>query len=256
MCMHETHYMIIHPNKLKVDMTYQRDVNEHKVKKIIDDFKMDLFNPPKVSHRRDGYYYIFDGQHSMVAHKRVFGENAPINCKVFEGLTYSDEVQLFVEQNGHSSEVNTNDKLKALYNDPSSDVKDMVVAADKAGVRIDFKRGDCQNHISATMAAYSVWQTLGKDNFINVIYTIKNAWDGEPRSFDGRILKGLGYVYKKYGELIQNARMISSLQKHTPDWYMREATDMKGSATLRYAKLFVEAYNYKRVTNKLEEFWR
>ena len=255
MCMHNTYYMLIAPDKLKVDSTYQRNIDPNWVKKIVDNFNMDLFNAPKVSKRNDGFFYIFDGQNSMVAHKRVFGDDRPINCKVYEGLTYSEEVELFVQQNGFSRAVNTNDKLKAKYNDPKSDVRDMVNAARIAGVRIDFVNGDSQNHISASGTAYSIWKILGKDNFINVLDVIKQTWGGEAKSFSSGILKGIAYVYNKYGDQIQNSRMISALGRHTTDWYIREASDMKGTMTLKYAKLMVEAYNYRRTSNKLEEFW-
>ena len=253
MSTHDTYLLNILPEKLKTDPTYQRMVSQSRVKKIVDNFNMDLFNPPKVSHRADGYYYIFDGQHSVVSHKTQFGDNTPILCKVYEGLTYEEEIELFVQQNGVSQDVSTRDKLKAQYNDPNSDVRKMVEAAKKAGITIDFKAGQYRNHICAVGAAYSIWQMLGKDDFINVLSVIKDTWDGEPISFHAGILKGLAFIYKKYGSKVQNAKVITALRKHTPDYYIREAEDMKGSLTMRFAKIIVDTYNYKKFTNRLEE---
>lgn len=252
MSMHDFYYMRISPDKLKVG-NYQRPVSQSKIKKIVDNFDMDLFNNPKVSHRKDGYYYIFDGQHSMVAHKKIFGEHEPINCKVYEGLTYEEEVNLFVQQNGVCSVVNTNDKLKALYNGHDIDVVGMVNAAKTVGIKIDFVKGNSQNHISATNAAYFAWKLLGKDDFINILSVIKQTWGGEPSSFQGGFIKGLAIIYKKYGAKIRNETMIFALKRHTVDYYIREAADMKGSSGNRYAKCFINTYNYRKITNRLEE---
>ena len=253
MSMHDNYYLRISPDKLKIDSTYQREASHSRVKKIVDNFNMDLFNSPKVSHRSDGFYYVFDGQHSMLAHQKVFGDDEPINCKVYEGLTYNEEIELFVQQNGFSRVVSTKDKLKAEFNDPNSDVRNMINAARIAGVKIDFVAGTWSNHIAAVSAAYSIWQMLGKDDFINVLSVIKDTWNGEGLSYSAGILKGIAFIYKKYGSEIQNQKMISALKRHTPDWYIREAADMRGSLMLRFAKLFIDAYNYKKISNRLEE---
>ena len=54
--------------QLKVDMTYQRELNTEMVKRIAENFNWLKVNVIKVSHR-DGAYYIFDGQHTMNALK-------------------------------------------------------------------------------------------------------------------------------------------------------------------------------------------
>lgn len=252
MIMHETYMANIHPSKLKVDPRYQRAVETAKVNKICREFNMDLFNPPKVSKRADGFYYVFDGQHSMVAHKKQFGDDTPINCKVYEGLTFDEEVELFVQQTGVSSKVCTNDKLKAEYSKSESDVKDMVDAAKIAGVTIDFKNYSGDNHISAAAAAYSAWKLLGKDGFINVLSVIKESWFGAGDSFSAGFIKGLAYIYKHYGNNVKNKDVVNALKKNTPVWYVSHANDKHGSLALKYAQVFVEAYNRGK-RNRLEE---
>ena len=248
---HETYYLNIVPSKLRVDMSYQRTAKPALINRIVNHFDMDIFNPPKVSHRADGFYYIFDGQHSMLAHKRVFGDNAPINCKVYERLTYDEEVELFVQQTGEHSDVATNDKLRADYCKSGSDVRAMAEAAEKVGVRIDFIKGNCPNHTSASQTAYSIWKLLGRDNFINVLDVIKQTWGGEAESFTNGFLKGMAYIYKFYGALIKNKDVVSALSRNTPLYYSSRARDVKGTVMVRYATVFIEAYNYKK-KNRIE----
>ena len=47
---------------------YQREFDERKVKRIVDNFDERIANEPKLSYR-DGNYYVFDGQHTIAARK-------------------------------------------------------------------------------------------------------------------------------------------------------------------------------------------
>ena len=73
-----------------------------------------IANEPKVS-CRDGRYYVFDGQHTIAARKLLNGgRDLPIRCKVFYGLTESDEALLFAQQTGASASLTAGAKFRAL----------------------------------------------------------------------------------------------------------------------------------------------
>ena len=68
---------------------------------------------PKVSFR-DGKYYVVNGQHTIEGRiLRNGGEDLPILCKVYTGLTMEQEALLFAEQNGHSAPLTAGIKLRA-----------------------------------------------------------------------------------------------------------------------------------------------
>ena len=248
---HASYLRDIMPSDLLIDASYQRTLRPDEVKDIIKDFNMDVFNFPKVSHRADGSYYIFDGQHSVVGHKKVRGENTPIKCRVYEGLTYGEEVELFMTQNGHSRSLKTKDIVKADLNIKDSDSSEMVKAAKTAGVTISLDRIDKLNNTNAVAATRYAWKLLGKDNFINILSVIKDTWDGEIGSFSAGMIKGLARVYYTFGNKIKNKDMVTALKRHRPDWYAREAADRKGSLETKFAKIIVDTYNYKRTTYRL-----
>ena len=89
----------INSAELKIPRTtYQRELNEDRVRRIAAEFDERIANEPKVS-CRDGRYYVFDGQHTIAARKLLNGgRDLPIRCKVFYGLTESDEALLFAQQ--------------------------------------------------------------------------------------------------------------------------------------------------------------
>ena len=85
--------------------TYQRELSPDRVRRIVKAFDERIANEPKVSYR-GGHYYVFDGQHTIAARvERNGGKPLAILCKVYLGLSESDEATLFAEQNGFSAEL-------------------------------------------------------------------------------------------------------------------------------------------------------
>ena len=70
---------------------YQREFDERKVKRIVDNFDERIANEPKLSYR-DGNYYVFDGQHTIAARKaKNKGKDLNIVCKVFYDMSEEDD---------------------------------------------------------------------------------------------------------------------------------------------------------------------
>ena len=107
--------MVIHSSKLIYPRElYQRGVQHERVAKIADDFNEYIANEPKVSYR-DGKFYMFDGQHTTEGRiERNGGEDLPILCKVYTGLTQEQEALLFAEQTGHSAPLTADHIAAAL----------------------------------------------------------------------------------------------------------------------------------------------
>lgn len=81
---------------LFVDELYQRTIDSHRVKKMAEEYDPNLVNPIKVSFR-DGKYWIIDGHHTERMLILLNGnQDLPVDCKVFYGMTWLDEVNLFL----------------------------------------------------------------------------------------------------------------------------------------------------------------
>ena len=90
---------VIHSSKLIYPREiYQRGVERKRVEMIAADFNEYIANEPKVSFR-DGKYYVVNGQHTIEGRiLRNGGEDLPILCKVYTGLTMEQEALLFAER--------------------------------------------------------------------------------------------------------------------------------------------------------------
>ena len=105
--------MEVSSRDLEIPDAYQRKLNTERVAKIVAGFDERIANEPKVSFR-DGHYYVFDGQHTIVARKHMNGNaDLPILCKVYYGMTEADEALLFSMQTGYSAALTPSARLRA-----------------------------------------------------------------------------------------------------------------------------------------------
>ena len=250
---HQFEYRMVSPSSILVDPLYQRLLYQKKVEKIVKEWNYDLVNEPKLSMRKDGSLYVFNGQHTVAAHKIHEGEATPILCKVYRGLTWEDEKDLFIQQNGITSDPTTFEKLRAEFNAGNEEIRDMVEAAAEAGVQVTFKtKGDAFSRCNAHSALLSMYKTLPRADYVNALQLIMAAWKGQPESYYAGFIKGMTNIFKKYKGKFRYTDMVKALEKNTPSYYIREAKDLNGQLGNRFEKLFIREYN-KRRTARLGE---
>lgn len=69
---HSYEYMMLYPDQIRVDPKYQREIDIGRIKRIVKNWDDDLVNAPKVSLRANGLFYVFNGQHTLVAWKKKY----------------------------------------------------------------------------------------------------------------------------------------------------------------------------------------
>lgn len=247
-------YKDINTKQLRVDPLYQRNTDEKRVQRIVKKFNPLLVNPIKVSFR-DGVYWIFDGQHTKNALEALHGGPTTVECKVFYGLTQLDEMDLFILQNGDSAAVAVRDKLKALYNMGDPQITDFVRATELAGVRVGFTRGEAVNKVSAVSTLLSAYRALSREDYIDMLSTIRQTWDGVPVSFSREILNGMTEFYKTYRGKFKSKDLISSLKRVSPLAIVREGKGLNAAAGRGsvYARVMLHFYNNNRRSNRLDD---
>lgn len=249
---HTFEYKPLNPSAVLVDPLYQRDLKQNNVNKITAEWDYDLVNEPKVSQRADGKLYVFNGQHTLAAWRIHEGENTPIICKVYRGLTWDEEKNLFLLQNGISSDPTTFEKIRAEFNGGNPEVRDMVEAAAEAGVQITFKtHAPGFARCVAISAVVSMYKTLSRKDFVTALQLITAAWQGQSESYSAGFIKGMTNLFKRYKGQFKIADMRKVLEKNTPNFYIREAKDMTGQLGNRFERLFIREYNKYKTVNRI-----
>ena len=241
---HEFEYKVLRPSQIKTDPLYQRKLDLNRVNKIVKEFNGDLFNEPKVSYR-DGQFWVFNGQHSIAAWKKYFGEDKMIACKVYKGMTWLDECEAFIAQNGIAKDPTTNEKLSAALEAKRPDVVGMVAGAELAGFEVNFK--NCRNRsttIVAVSALFRAFHALGADQYIDMLTAIRDAWDGDADASCSQIINAMALFYKTYKGNFKREDLVKSLKRITPAQIIREGR--AGRTRNGYCREIVKCYNVKR----------
>ena len=80
---------------LNSGLPYQREVRPRDVRALAEKWDERLLDPPIVSFR-DGKFNLVDGQHRIaVIRERSGGQDCLVKCRVFDGMTYEQEAELF-----------------------------------------------------------------------------------------------------------------------------------------------------------------
>lgn len=247
---HEFEYKVLRPSDLKVDPLYQRPLDMKRVGKICKEFNGDIFNEPKVSYR-DGAYWIFNGQHSVAVWKKIHdNKDTPLTCKVYRGMTWLDECEAFILQNGLDKDPTTNEKLNAAYNSNDPDVTDMVSKAKLCGYTVDFIVSKTPTRIIATSALFRAYKALGGEAFLDMMTAIRDAWYGDVDAVSVQIISGMATFYKTYWGYFERGALVDKLKRVKPADIIREGKAYT-SRRNTYSQEICKIYNVKR-RNRLD----
>lgn len=229
--------------------TYQRPLDEALVRKIVAHWNSNLMNLPKVS-RRDGKYYVFDGQHTIEALKlKNNGKDLDIPCRIYSGMTYEDEARLFAAQNGISKNVTTMQKLRALYEAKDPDVVRVTDIVIEYGYADPIKNNssNCPNGFRTLPSALKIYEKCGEGRLRQVLKVITGAWGNDKDGCRSGILNGINIVLSLYMGEFKEADLINSLKRVSPVKLFADAkADTAHSGANRFAYQIVRLYNKKK----------
>lgn len=248
----EYEYKKINTKYIFVDGLYQRDLSVAKVKKIVKEFNPYLVNAAKVSFR-DGKYWVFDGQHTISALKEKYKGDCQADCKVFYGLTRMDEMELFIAQNGVASAVEVREKFRALNNNGDPAIREMVKLTTKAGLVVDFSPSPANGRIVAVRALYSAYESMGSDDFIDMLKIIKEAWGGSSQSLVGDIIGGMKIFYLTYRGDFKRKMLVDKLRKISPVEIVRDGKVARTRGFKRFARVILGIYNNNTSKSRLDD---
>ena len=172
--------MEVSSRDLEIPDAYQRKLNTERVAKIVAGFNERIANEPKVSFR-DGHYYVFDGQHTIVARKHMNGNaDLPILCKVYYGMTEADEALLFAMQTGYSAALTPSARLRANLRGEDKASGEFYEATEDVGFHVGFERGGGVGRIICINTAFAEFKRVGAEIYKEALTLLLEAWGGDP----------------------------------------------------------------------------
>lgn len=194
-------YKFLTSTVLETDPSYQRRMNAAQVDRIVAEFNPLLVNAVKVS-QRDGHFFVFDGAHTLAALRRIHeGKPFMVECKVFSGMTYQEEAELFALQTGTSRTVSFDYKLRAKLAAETPKEKAFLEATEAAGLHLsDVQRSSMRYVIAAKATAQRIFDNYGADLYTDMLRLIVETWDAVEWSLSKPVLNGCAVFLNVYGD--------------------------------------------------------
>lgn len=242
-------YGMLNTKQLMCDPSYQRELDPKRVKQIAEHFNPLKVNAPKVSFR-DGYYWIFDGQHTTATLvTRNNNQDLMIECKIYEGLTQQDEAELFARQSEFEKKPDKNAEMKALYTSGDAEIIELRRTIESCGFVFDFTKGQATNKIICCAQMYKIFRNAKEQDFRQFLYIVKSAWHGIPDSLRKEVIGGMWIFYKTYKNEIDIDLAIRKFAKVNPVEIYRDGKMYHNYAgDSKYAFMLVSIYNKKQKT--------
>ena len=243
-------------DKLDSMLNYQRDIDMAFVEeKSRDDvFRESEVSVVLVSVRQDGSMKVCDGQHTISILKRR--GYTMVQCELRYGLTEQEENDWFNIENtkrrGQSRKRTLTAQINGTYEN-NKDEQDFNNCVKSLGFKLDIYGEESGNdfRIGCPAKLLGIYKEYisneKKEEFIECLDIVKSCFNGDPVSLHWSFLRGMFDFYETYLYKFDRKRLIEVLSRENIRDIKKDAeSDIRTKKTsMKYAKLFVEKYNYK-----------
>lgn len=224
---------------------YQRKIDKKKVSRIIASFDEHIANEPKLS-CRDGEFFVFDGQHTIAARKKMNGgKDLFVLCKVYNHLTPENEAILFSMQTGVSSKPTPGTTLRARDIGKDKESHDFIEANLAVGVSPSYSLAQGMCRLRCINTAKNEYQRIGEEKYKEALAIIVAAWKGHPKALHGAVVisvcEFVGYYFGEYNKDV----LIRKLSYTDPYDIVKKAKSLGVDGGHKSALMHIlEVYNH------------
>ena len=226
---------------------YQRPVLDRVVDKLVREWDPRLLTPLVVSYR-DGRYNLVDGQHRVCAmRKKNGGKDVTALCRVYHGLTYEQEAELYYKLDRAKGHLRLAHATKALVESGAdAEIIEIKRLLENAGFvwALDKPTGEAFE-VEATRAVINAYRLLGGAAFSRMLELTARTWHGAPSSVKASFLSGMALFLKTYETELDDEVFIKRLSAVDPEEILRrgKADFSTNKAALRFARVILGKYN-------------
>jgi hypothetical protein len=240
-----------------------RPVDYSWVDKRVAGFDPDKLGVPIVSARPDGTYACLDGQNRIELLRRVGWGNQKIECRVFTGLSKAQEARLFLGHNDNR-QVGSFHKFAARITAGDPDAVAINNIVTKAGWELSYFVGE--KKIAAVAALENIWKATRPDpsgyrgaTLEATITVATEAWGYSADAANGQLLRGIGLIVNRHGEILDRAGLVRKLAQNRPLGILADARGLHsytgGTVSACVAETITKLYNSHRRIGALPP-WR
>ncbi len=240
------HFELIPIKNLVSNQVYQRSLSRTHINRAASNFDLYQINPVKVS-RRDGVNFVFNGQHTIEIVALVSGSReTPVWCMIYDDLDYSHEADIFANQMKYVKQLTPYEIFVANIeagNDDQLIIRDIVESYNmKVGPQ------KAPGFICAISSLEMIYGKYGYHALDRVLRLIIGAWEGDPNSFSGNIMKAVAKLVVTYKDDLDDDLFKEKLGAVSIRQLSRTAKERR-PGTMGFAEAMVLEYNGKKKNN-------
>jgi hypothetical protein len=220
------------------------------VKKAVEDFDLNQINPIKVS-RRDGTYYVFNGQHTAEIVAMASGSrDTPVWCMIYDDLEYVEEADIFANQMKNVKALHPVEIFKA--NCEAGNEKELTIKGLVESYDLKISASTTAGTVAAVGTLEKIYDRYGYNVLDRVISLIIMTWEGENKSFSSNILNGVTRMVVAFGDKLKDDVFKDKVGGVSIRELMRSAKERRVGA-LGYSEAMLYFYNKR---NKAPLRWQ
>lgn len=221
-------FAYIVPTTLTTDLRVQRPLDLTRVAELASDFDNDRMGTVIVSQRADGTRVVLDGQTRLAARAKA-GHKGEVHAQIYTGLTLEQEASMFLAYN-NSKPVSALDKFLVRVTEGDAVANAITSILAVHGWRV--AKGGMDGTIQSVVALERAYTRAGSngERVVGLIMgAITKAWGYDFAAANASLIGGLAELVLRYGDSIDQAKLIRELQSTTPRTLLGRARGMKES---------------------------
>lgn len=235
---------------------YQRPTKKDVIKTIVNEFDWHNVNPIKVVWNHDEWY-AFDGQHTSIGLRILFGDDYLAPCLVYEDVDgWFEEAKLFEDGNKSKSHkpISIIDNWHSRLFRGEEKATKIRRMCENYNLKIPTSTGNTgSGYIMALAALEKNFDDMKPDQFDQLLYIITAAWNGQKESLVAPMLNGLGLFIKTYWNEYNRRDLIHRLKKTDPSLIIRAGKASVSTGHSKYAREILSIYNKGTTTGRLPD---
>lgn len=239
--------------------TVQREFRKPHADWIAANFDPDCFGELYVvpEAKRAGYYWVFDGQHRLVAAITVLGAGQKVYCRVYEDRPIEELAKIALGINSPKA-WRAIDRFIQRVNAREPLALSIQGIATRHGLRIAAHPGS--GVVRASTACDWVMQKAGGEGALERTFSILHgAWGDDQEAYDANLIRGVALLVNRYNGELADKSLVEKLKKHTgPARLLGRARDFSKVLGVKVpravAQVMANDYNSGRRSGRLPDW--
>lgn len=243
---------------IQVEQAYQRALDLRRVERMAEAFNPMAYGALTVA-KRDGSYFIIDGQHRLVLACQLFGTDVVVPCMVSESAGRKVEAGSFHTINSERHALRSIERFKALLEADNETAWAILFIVEGAGLRID-ARGCWDRYkgesggivaIDALTKIYGADPTLLRE----VLEILAGAFEHDYAAYTGLFMHGLTTFVRHYRHRYDRLRLMRVLRERGHSTVTAKSERLReaiiSTRRLAIARVLADMYNHGLKPDKL-----